>query len=36
MTTLRSRLSEDRIVVAPGVFDGLSALIAARAGGVRS
>ena len=32
MTTLRERLTEDRIVVAPGVFDGLSALIAARAG----
>ena len=32
MTTLRQRLSEDRIVVAPGIFDGLSALIAARAG----
>lgn len=32
MTTLRERLAQDHIVVAPGVFDGLSALIAARAG----
>jgi len=32
MTTLRERLAEDRILVAPGIFDGLSALIAARAG----
>jgi 2-methylisocitrate lyase-like PEP mutase family enzyme len=32
MTTLGERLRQDRILVAPGVFDGLSALIAARAG----
>ena len=32
MTTLGARLRQDRILVAPGIFDGLSALIAARAG----
>jgi len=32
MTTHGARLRQDRILVAPGIFDGLSALIAARAG----
>jgi len=32
MTTLGDRLRQGRILVAPGIFDGLSALIAARAG----
>jgi 2-methylisocitrate lyase-like PEP mutase family enzyme len=32
MTTLSDRLQQDRILVAPGIFDGLSALVAARAG----
>jgi len=32
MMTLGERLRQDRILVAPGIFDGLSALIAARAG----
>jgi len=32
MTGLRKRLDEGRILVAPGIFDGLTALIAARAG----
>ena len=30
--TLRQRLSEPRVLLAPGVYDALSALVAERAG----
>ena len=32
MTNLGERLRENRVLLTPGVFDGLSALVAARAG----
>ena len=32
MTRLKARLAEQRIVVAPGIYDGLSALVAEQSG----